>query len=183
MRRGYGAVLVLSGVLLFLAPVKPAQAATVLYDFNGTGLGGSSVHVTMGLNSLVTTPNHSFSLSDVGSFAVQFTSPAYTASGSALPASLSGQMSNGPSPVFASLFVNDSLTTFNPSFTGTNNFQFYGLNGQSWAMATSGFAPIGTTQVTGTGTWAITAVPVPAAVWLFGSGLAAMVGFARRNAV
>ena len=181
MRRVCRAVLVLGGVLLFLAPLKPVQAATVQYDFNWTGSTGSSVKVTMGLNSSVTTPNHAFSLADVASFSVQFTSPAYTASGTALPATLSGQMSNGPSPIFSSLFVNDSLTSFTPSFSGTNNFQFYGLNGQSWSMATAGFPPIGTTQVTGTGTWTVAAVPVPAAVWLFGSGLAAMAGWARRK--
>jgi hypothetical protein len=89
---------------------------------------------------------------------------------------------NGTANVFSYLFVNDSLTTFTPSFSGTNNFQFFGLDGQSWSMATSGFPPIGTTQTTGTGTWTqVAAVPIPAAIWLFGSGLATMMRFVRGN--
>jgi len=186
MNRSLFPTLVLGGMLALIAPVTPAQAAIVLFEFNGVStVPGATVHATMGLNDSVTNPANpnfpNFSLADVTSFSVQFNG-SYTASGSALPASLSGQMNNGPSPVFASLFVNDSLTTFNPSFNGTNNFQFFGSNGQTWQMATSGFPPIGTTVIGGTGTWTVAAVPIPAALWLFGSGLTAVVGLARGKA-
>jgi hypothetical protein len=69
--------------------------------------------------------------------------------------------------VFSSLFVNNPLTI--PGHTGTNNFQFFGANGQSWAFGVTGPAP-GPLNETGTGTWRIAAVPLPAALWLFGSG-------------
>jgi len=33
------------------------------------------------------------------------------------------------------------------------------------------------------GTWTATVVPIPATVWLFGSGLLGMIGIARRKKV
>src|SRR5262245_15804578 len=110
-RRVHGRISIfLAAVALSLIGlIALVQAAIIFFDVNGTGTGGATVHATMGLDSLVTTPNHTFSLTDVSSFSVQFSNSNFTASGSALPTSLNGQMSNGPSPVFSSLFVNDSL--------------------------------------------------------------------------
>lgn len=173
---------ILGGLVALLTPGSPADAALVTFQFNGTQTGNPSttVQALLGIDSSLVVPNGTFTQSSLGfSLSVQYNG-AFAASGSALPASVSGQF-NSSANVFSSLFVNDSLTTFTPSFTGTNNFQFFGANGQSWSMATAGFPPIGTQQITGTGTWTVAAVPVPAAVWLFGSGLAALVGVGRRK--
>jgi len=51
----------------------------------------------------------------------------------------------------SSLFVNDPLIIpWHTWHTGTNNFQFFGANGQSWSMAVNGPAS-GPVQITGTG--------------------------------
>lgn len=165
----------IGGLLALTAPEPIAQAAPVYFEFNGTQTGGSAtVQALLGIDSSLVAPNGVFNQSNLNfSLFVQYNGT-FTASGSALPASVSGQF-NGTANVFSSLFVNDSLTTFTPSFSGTNNFQFYGLNGESWSMATAGFPPIGTTQTVGTGTWRpVTPVPLPGAALLFGSGLAGL---------
>jgi hypothetical protein len=158
--------------------ISPVQAAIIPFEFNGTSsTPGVTVHATMGLDSSVVVPNGTFTLANVSSFAVQYTGT-FSASGSSLPASLSGQMSSGPTPVFSSLFVNDSLTV--PGHSGTNNFQFYGLNGQSWSFAVTGPTP-GPVQIVGTGTWTPAPVPLPGAAILFFSGLAGLAALKRRR--
>ena len=169
---------VLGWVLSVLWLISSVHAAIIPYEFNGTSsTPGITVYATMGLDSSVTTPGHTFSLADVSSFSVQYTGT-FSASGSSLPASFSGQMNSGPTPVFSSLFVNDSLTV--PGHSGTNNFQFYGLNGQSWSFAVTGPTP-GPVQIVGTGTWTPVPVPLPGAAILFFSGLAGLAALKRRR--
>ncbi|BCA57072.1 hypothetical protein W02_42120 [Nitrospira sp. KM1] len=168
-----------SGLLGFMAPMHFAEAALVQFQFNGSQTGNPAVTVQalLGIDSSLVAPNGSFNQADLSSFFVQYNGTAFTASSSALPPSLSGQFNNVASG-FSSLFANDPLTV--PGHSGTNNFQFFGGNGQSWAFGVTGPAP-GPLNVQGTGVWMLAPVPIPAAVWLFGSGLASIVGFARRT--
>jgi len=179
MKRSYVVAMVLGGVMAFTAPVPSAQAALVQFQFTGTQTGNPAVTVQalLGIDSSFVVPNGTFTQANLSSFSVQFNSPSFNASSSALPPSLSGQFNNVAN-VFSSLFANDPLII--PGHTGTNNFQFFGANGQSWSMAVTGPAP-GPVQLTGTGVWQVAAVPVPAAIWLFGSGVAAIGGWARRR--
>jgi len=171
--------LALGGVMALCAPGNPAQAALMQFQYNGVQTGNPSVTVqaVLGIDSSLVIPNGTFTHADLASFFVQYNGTAFTASSNALPASLSGQFNNVAN-VFSSLFANDVLTV--PGHTGTNNFQFFGSNGQSWAFGVTGPAP-GPLNVQGTGAWTVAPVPVPAAVWLFGSGVAAMAGAARRK--
>lgn len=179
MSKSFMTALVLGGIMALTAPVSSAQAALMQFQFNGTQTGNPAVTVQalLGIDSSLVIPNGTFTQANLASFFVQYNGPTFTASSSALPASLSGQFNNVAN-VFSSLFVNDVLTV--PGHTGTNNFQFFGANGQSWAFGVTGPAP-GPLTVQGTGTWTVAPVPVPAAVWLFGSGLTAMIGIVRRN--
>ncbi len=158
--------LVLGVTLALLAP-NQTKAALVQFEFNGTQTGNPAVTVQalLGIDSSLVVPNGSFTHATLQTFSVQYHG-IVTAASTALPPSLSGQFNN-VADAFSSLFVNDPLTI--PGHTGTNNFQFFGANGQSWAFGVTGPAP-GPLNVTGTGTWTIAAVPLPAAIWLFGSG-------------
>ena len=171
-------LLALCGLLAFMAPVKAARAAPVFFQFNGTQTGGpASVQALLGIDSSLVVPNGTFDQSSLNfSLSVQYNG-AFSASGTS-PATVSGQFNNVAN-VFSSLFVNDPLTI--PGHTGTNNFQFFGANGQSWAFGVTAPAP-GQLNVQGTGAWTVAAVPVPAALWLFGSGLTAVVSLARGKA-
>lgn len=182
MRRPFIVALVLGVMLALLAPVNAAQAAPVYFQFNGmqTG-GGATVQALLGLDSSLVVPNGTFNQSSLNfSLSVQYNG-AFTASGSAAPASVSGQF-NSTTNVFSSLFTNQTLTI--PSYSGTDNFQFFGANGQSWSFAGSGSVtpPFLNFSFSGTGTWApVAPVPVPTAVILFGTGLVGLVGLARRK--
>jgi hypothetical protein len=70
------------------------------------------------------------------------------------------------------------------TLTGLNNFQSYAFLSSTNQAALESL--IGTTmpifQGTGFSGLSVAAVPVPAAVWLFGSALAGLIGFGRRKA-
>ena len=171
------AAALLAAALSLVGLIAPVQASVIVFDFNGTQTGSSAtVHVSMGLDSSVATAGNSFTQVNLSSFSVQYNG-AFSGSGSTLPATVSGVMNSSPTPVFSSLFANDVLTK--PS-GGTTNFQFFGTNGQAWQFTGSGTSQ-GTFSFTGNGTWQVAPVPVPAAVWLFGSGLFGLVGLARRK--
>lgn len=158
--------LVFAPMLALLTP-SGAKAALVQFEFHGTQTGNpaATVQAVLALESSLVVPNGTFTQANLSSFAVTYHG-AFTASSTALPPSLSGQF-NHVATVFSSLFVNNPFTI--PGHTGTNNVQFFGANGQSWAFGVTGPAP-GPLNVTGTGTWTVAAVPLPAAIWLFGSG-------------
>lgn len=170
---------VLGSIMLLTVSVESAPAALVTFQFNGTQTGNPSatVQALLGIDSSLVVPNGSFTQVNLQSFSVQYNGT-FTASSSAIPVGLAGQF-NGAASAFSALSSNQSLTI--PAYTGTNSF-FYG-DGQSWQFAGSGSvtpsaAPF---NFIGTGTWSLTPVPVPAAMWLFGSGLAGVIGYARRR--
>lgn len=158
----------IAGLLLALLMPTQATAALVQFEFNGTKTSDPAVIVqaVLGIDSAFVVPNGSFTHANLQLFSVHY-SGTLSAASTALPPSLSGQFNN-VATAFSSLFVNDPLTI--PGHTGTNNFQFFGANGQSWAFSVTGPAP-GPLNKTGTGTRRIAAVPLPAAIWLFGSGV------------
>ena len=78
------------------------------------------------------------------------------------------------------------LSTANVGFTGSGSSVSIGASSMTFNSAT--FLSLGITPDTYTWTWAgdsitldATVVPLPAAVWLFGSGLLGLVGMARRK--
>ncbi|BCA56658.1 hypothetical protein W02_37980 [Nitrospira sp. KM1] len=180
MTKTVSTVLMLGGMLVWWLFCTAAEASLVQFQFNGTG-GGENVQALLGIDSSLVMPNGTFTQANLLSFSVQVTG-AVTGSTTAIPVSLSGQFNNTAN-VFSSLFSNSPLTI--PSYTGTNNFQFFGAYGESFQFAGSGSAtpPAPPFNFVSTGTWSLTPVPVPAAFWLFGSGIAAAVGFSRRESV
>lgn len=172
--------LAFSGLLALGAPATSAQAALVQFQFNGTQTGGSAtVQALLGIDSSLVVPNGSFTQANLSSFSVTYNG-SFTASSSAIPASLSGQF-NDASNGFFSLASDGSLAV--PSYSGTNNFQFFNPNGQQWNFTGSGSVspPFPGFNFVGAGTWTVAAVPVPAALWLFGSGIAALGSLAKRR--
>jgi hypothetical protein len=98
----------------------------------------------------------------------------------------SGQW-NVTNGVLTSLFAIEAGSTF--SMGGTGNLLFSsGGSGTTAAKSGNGsFALTSAGSLTFTGTvaqgyWSTTAVPLPAAGWLFGSGIAALAGLRRRRA-
>lgn len=170
----------LGSVMLLTVSVESAPAALVTFQFNGTQTGNPSatVQALLGIDSSLVVPNGSFTQANLQSFSVQYNGT-FTASSSAIPVGLAGQF-NGAASAFSSLSSNQSLTI--PAYTGTNSFFFYG-DGQSWQFAGSGSVtpPAAPFNFIGTGTWSLAPVPVPAAMWLFGSGLAGVIGYVRRG--
>lgn len=78
-------------------------------------------------------------------------------------------------------------------YRGTDNATWYldgianriGISGNMFSLNTADFSVNDITDVTlptAGGAWvSVSTVPVPAAVWLFGSGLICLIGFARRK--
>jgi hypothetical protein len=75
---------------------------------------------------------------------------------------------------FDTVFLNDGTLTTR-TFATSNGHAFTPLGGE-W-----NFKPLGSISAISNNLYLIQAVPVPAAVWLFGSGLLGLVGVARRK--
>ena len=156
-----------------------ASASPVLWTFNVDFGGGDT--------GLSTTGSFVYD-ADINSYSsISFVTDAGTISGAAY-----GFVTSSPSST-----VLDFISTSNPDPTGALRFQF-GLNGPmmnaggvlgiaggaEWVCLTSAcdFPGWGPDMARGfAGHSNISSVPVPAAVWLFGSGLVGLIGVARRK--
>lgn len=190
MSRAFIIALVLGGIVALAAPVSPVHAALIQFQFNGTQTTANgtqtgstgTVSAQFKIDSSLVLPNGTFTQADISLFSVNYNGSLLTGGSvsNGLPSSLSGQF-NSTGNGLSSLFTTQAMSfpSF-PAFFGTTNFQFFGLNGGQWSFATSGTAP-GTFQVTGTGTWGeVAAVPLPAAVVLFPTGLGLLAAAIRR---
>jgi hypothetical protein len=93
-----------------------------------------------------------------------------------------GQYSLNLSGVFGSY----NSAVYNPGIAGANAFFSLNANSSPLIAAVSsvqGNPVAGGFVATTTGTLTLTAVPVPAAVWLFGSALVGLTSIARRKAL
>ncbi len=83
---------------------------------------------------------------------------------------------NGPQDALASCsFMSPGVTFAAYGADGFYSAQSFTLNGGTAQFITNGFG------ITFTTDYVLTAVPLPATVWMFGSGLAGLVGFSRRR--
>ncbi len=83
----------------------------------------------------------------------------------------------GPAPAVATTTTWDITQTGNSIILTTLDTELDGINGTSFTNI------FGTVSPVMDGTASVSAVPVPAAVWLFGSGLMGLVGVARKRKV
>lgn len=156
--------------------ITSANAATV-FNYNGTcatncsNIGliiGDSVSGYFEIADLAATPNNQLEVANFLSFGFSF--------GSSTPSS-----GNEYLLLIGDVFINGAGT----GITGTGIIQFrLATNeyvGGIFASDSSWFyaPPPDFNSASGSGTLSV--VPVPAAVWLFGSGLVGLIGFARRS--
>src|SRR5262245_59140127 len=190
MSKSFITMLVLGGIMVLAAPVGSVQAALIQFQFNGTQTTANgtqtgstgTVSALFGIDSSLVVPNGMFTQADVSLFTVNYNGSLLAAVSNGLPATLSGQF-NSSANGLSSLSTNQAAMTFPtfPSYNGTTNFQFFGL-GNQWSFSATGPAP-GTFQVTGAGTWTPAPVPLPAAAWLFASGVLVLVARRMHNAL
>ncbi len=166
-----------AALLLLAVGMTAAQAAPVIYDFTLTGevIVGDE---TFGFNDWdltagdIITATGTFTVEDLGAPGSETGTAIFGAGDSVTIDLLGGQFltetdGSGISLTFAAGALTDfsyvaNSNNFNSDFTSFDDL-FGGSVFGEWTGAS------------------ITAVPVPAAVWLFGSGLLAMFGWARRK--
>ncbi len=153
-----------AAIALWLIGPVSATAASIGYDFNFSTAGSGIFNyndVALDINQLTL---------DFG----EFGSLAPTSFDSTLTASVFGAPPN--------TFVNNDNTFF-PLSTGTADSIRLNSDGTFCVRPDGGacFAQGGSTADLAIGTYSIAAVPIPAAAWLFGSGLIGLIGIARRK--
>lgn len=186
--------ILIAGVLALSATA--ASASTVLFPTDGdVNFYVSSSFVTAGYSLAIFDDSEAVSpggaiVSSTGSLDVVMQGPFFTFAGPAYGGIINFAGAVGPGGAYQA--SNDASTVFN--FTGPNDNFIVGIstdNGASWyADIGSSPGPANSQQLSfavENGTFVVDvgkvpAVPVPAAVWLFGSGLLGMVGIARRRA-
>lgn len=176
---------ILSGLLS-----NTAYAANVTYDFAGIcmddcgplGVVDTTVDAVTGtleLNLSEPTITQLWGATDV--LAYSFTFDNFTIDNTNSTLSNSGVL-NFPytTTMFSPFSINDGfiMATYNSDNSVVLNIGISGVNLAQGSLTTC----TGTCQTIAGGSWLRTsAVPVPAAVWLFGSGLIGMIGIARRK--
>ena len=166
-----------------------ASATTVSFQAIGNGSGGPGTLVagTMGFNWNGNTAIPVTAIFDAAGFFANVPAPGTTATiGTGCTGCATSSTANASVGSPASIgAVPMAMTTFNT--TGTTLSTLFplvtdGISGSPMTTAPfPGFnANFDFTSITAT-TAAVSAVPVPAAVWLFGSGLMGLVGVARRR--
>jgi hypothetical protein len=97
-----------------------------------------------------------------------------TATFGTIPSSNSAYGANNGGGYYGNLFGNSAKAGF-----GGMDFYQYANNMDTFALIETKLA--GPMVLSSTGNLAVSAVPLPAAVWLFGSGLLGLVGIGRRR--
>jgi len=150
---------VFTALALFLTTTSGVSAATVSYFWTEDG-GTSTGTLTLSGTDVLSPPSSWGPLTspadDITVDSLFFNGTGYT------PATGVGISSDG-----------SGLTAGSITLAGTAIFSFAPLAGKDQVTITSGGTYLGD--------WTVAPVPVPAAVWLFGSGLLGLVGFARKK--
>jgi hypothetical protein len=147
---------VFTTLALFLITTSGVSAATVSYVWTEEGGGSSTGTLTLS-GASVPLPPTSWGPLNVTIDTLIFNGNSYT------PAVGVGISSDGSGLTGGFINVN----------AGTGDFRLRLEAGADYVAITN----VGTYL----GDWTVATVPIPAAVWLFGSGLLALVGFARKK--
>ena len=157
--------------------------ASVIYDFEGICSSGCSGIATGVLTLEDTyTPGTQVSDNDFISFSYSSSSGSFE-----IPSDLAlNRINNSILPTASETAVAWVEIDAVQDGTGLNACGLAGTPGygqcpSDWAWSAE-WTPNGITKDLGSSyTWTLQAVPIPSAVWLFGSGLLGLIGFARRN--
>lgn len=131
------------------------------------------------------TINHlTFSIFTNNGGALNLPAPTGLTSGATLTANLQSLFAGVTSTGWAWVNTNPLMASLNIGGNATGSFnELTNAFDISWTRSFSGVPFLTSGTFTLQGTAQVAAVPLPGALFLFGSGLAALVGFARRNAV
>ena len=158
------------------------QAALVNFTLSGT-VGSADAGNAFGLNIgdsiTMTGVFNDSALNDVGAESVVFSA----GSGNSLDIVVGTMSFTETDDVDYSLGSSPSLSFFDGAFTGFDFLTYFGTFGQFESTVLSAGAMDDNFNVVNSAwtNYSVAAVPVPAAVWLFGSGLLGLAGVARRK--
>lgn len=166
-----------------------------LITFNGS-VGVFAVNVTTGISVPLATGSQLLDLNSIdvsggaGTLEIKLTDTDYTGSPPAFEGLFGGTAAPGGDIDF-NFYYDDSNTQFGTSssiFSNANNQNAFSGSGSTAASVTDPFSLTIVANIThavtgGTSSFdaEIRAVPIPAAVWLFGSGLLGLIGISRRK--